>query len=132
MTVEEYNRISGLVLHASIDVHKEIGPGLLESVYELCLIKELINRKLKINSQVIIPLIYKGEIISKDFKIDILVEDEVIIEVKAVEVLLPVHEAQIISYLKLADKRLRLLINFNVAVLKKGFHRFVNKFEERK
>jgi len=132
MTVEEYNRISGLVLDASIDVHKELGPGLLESVYELCLMKELINRKLKINSQLIIPLIYKGEIISKDFKIDILVEDAVIIEVKAVEILLPVHEAQIISYLKLADKRLGLLINFNVAVLKKGFHRFVNNFDQRK
>ena len=132
MTVEEYNRISGLVLDASIDVHRELGPGLLESVYELCLVKELINRKLKVNSQLIIPLIYKGEIISKDFKIDILVEDAVIIEVKAVEILLPVHEAQIISYLKLADKRLGLLINFNVAVLKKGFHRFVNNFDQRK
>ena len=128
MTVEEYNRISGLILDASIDVHRELGPGLLESVYELCLIKELINRKLKVNSQVVIPLIYKGEIISKDFKLDILVEDAVIIEIKAVEILLPVHEAQIISYLKLADKRLGLLINFNVSVLKKGFHRFANNF----
>ena len=75
-------------------------------------------------------MIYKGEIISKDFRIDILVEDEVIIQVKAVEMLLPVHEAQIISYLKLADKRLGLLINFNTTVLNKGFHRFVNKFEK--
>src|SRR5580658_4634445 len=113
MTFEEYNRISGLVLDASIDVHKELGPGLLESVYELCLVKELINRKLQVKSQVIIPLIYKGKVISKDFKIDVLVEDSVIVKVKAVEVLLPVHEAQIISYLKLADKRLGLLINFN-------------------
>jgi len=130
MTIEEYNRVSGAVLDASIAVHKELWPGLLESVYELCLAKELANRNIKVKTQVIIPLLYKGEIISKDFRIDLLVEDEVIIEVKAVEILLPVHEAQIISYLKLADKRLGLLINFNVAILKKGFHRFVNKFEE--
>ena len=128
MSSEEYNRISGLVLDASIAVHKELGQGLMESIYELCLIKELLNRNLKVNSQVRIPLMYKGEIISKEFIIDLLVEDKVIIEVKAIEVLLPVHEAQIISYLKLADKRLGLLINFNVDILKKGFRRFVNNF----
>jgi GxxExxY protein len=126
MTFNDYNRISGLILDASIAVHKELGPGLLESIYELCLVKELKNRELKVSSQVLIPLVYKGEIISKDFKLDLLVEDAIIIEIKAVAVLLPVHEAQIISYLKLADKRLGLLINFNESLLKKGFHRFVN------
>jgi GxxExxY protein len=109
-------------------VHKELGPGLLESIYELCLLKELSSRNLKVSSQVVIPLIYKGEIISKDFRLDMLIEDKVIVEVKSVSVLLPVHEAQIISYLKLADKRLGLLINFNEPVLKRGFHRFVNNF----
>ena len=128
MTTEDYNRVSGIILDASITVHKELGPGLLESIYELCLVKELINRNLNVKNQVIIPLTYKGEIISKDFKLDILVEDSVILEIKAVEIILPVHEAQILSYLKLADKRLGLLINFNVPILRNGFRRFVNNF----
>ena len=128
MTTEDYNRISGIILDASITVHKELGPGLLESIYELCLVKELINRNLNVKNQVIIPLTYKGEIISKDFKLDILVEDSVILEIKAIEIILPVHEAQILSYLKLADKRLGLLINFNVPILRNGFRRFVNNF----
>jgi len=127
MTIDEYNRISGIVLDASIAVHRELGPGLLESIYELCLVRELVSRNLNVKSQVVIPLIYKGELLSKDFKIDILVDDAVIIEVKAIEAILPVHEAQILSYLKLADKRLGLLINFNVPTLTKGFRRFVNK-----
>lgn len=126
MTFQDYNRISGQILDASITVHKEMGPGLLESVYELCLVKELNYRSIKVNNQVILPLKYKGEVISKDFKMDLLVEDVIIVEIKAVECILPVHEAQIISYLKLADKRLGLLINFNVPILTKGFHRFVN------
>ena len=128
MTTEDYNRVSGIILDASITVHKELGPGLLESIYELCLVKELINRNLNVKNQVIIPLTYKGEIISKDFKLDILVEDSVILEIKAIEIILPVHEAQILSYLKLADKRLGLLINFNVPILRNGFRRFVNNF----
>ena len=127
MTVEEYNKLSGLILGSSITVHKELGPGLLESVYELCLMKELMNHNIKVARQVALPLIYKGEVITKDFKIDMLVENEIIVEIKSVELLLPVHEAQIISYLKLADKRLGLLINFNVPLLTKGFRRFVNK-----
>ena len=114
MNNEELNVISKKILDASIQVHKEMGPGLLESVYELCLIKELELYGLKIESQVSIPLMYKGYELSKDFRIDILVEKEIIIEIKAVEVLLPVHKAQIISYLKLADKKLGFLINFNV------------------
>lgn len=124
----EYNRISGLILDAAIAVHKELGPGLMEGIYELCLIKELVNRNLQVRSQVRIPLVYKGEVISKEFIIDLLVEDKVIVEVKAVDMLIPVHEAQLISYLKLADKRLGLLINFNVDILEKGFRRLVNNF----
>ena len=129
MKTEDYNRISGLILDAAISVHKELGPGLLESVYELCLTKELVNRKLKVSTQVMLPLIYKGEPISKDFKIDMLVEESIIVEIKTVDIILPVHEAQIISYLKLADKRLGLLINFNVPILTKGFRRFVNNLQ---
>jgi GxxExxY protein len=128
MKKEEYNRLSKEVLDSAITVHKEMGPGLLESVYEYCLIAELRSRGIKAEGQVYLPLYYKGVELDKDFRMDILVEDEIVIEVKAKDVLLPVHEAQIISYLKLADKRLGFLINFNVSLLKDGFRRFVNNF----
>ena len=105
-----------------------MGPGLLESVYEICLAKELYLRGINTQRQVFLPLYYRGEVLNKDFRIDLLVEDEIIIEIKASEILLPVHHAQIISYLKLADKRLGFLINFNVPLLKNGFKRFVNNF----
>ncbi len=128
MTNVELNRLSKEILDASIQVHKEMGPGLLESVYEICLIEELKFRNINATSQVELPLIYKGRKLNKEFRIDVLVENEIILELKTVEKILPVHEAQIISYLKLADKRLGFLINFNVSLLKQGFHRFVNKF----
>lgn len=130
MNKEQYNNLSKEILDAAIRVHKEMGPGLLESVYELCLTKELNLRNIKTEQQVFLPLHYRGHELNKDFRIDLFVENEIIIEVKAVEVLLPVHEAQIISYLKLADKRLGFLINFNVPLLKNGFRRFVNNFLE--
>ena len=123
-----YNKFSKQILDASIFVHKEMGPGLLESVYELCLNKELHLRGINVERQVYLPLIYRGEDLGKDFRIDLLVENEIIIEIKAVDGILPVHEAQIISYLKLADKKLGFLINFNVPLLKNGFRRFVNNF----
>ena len=116
------------MLFRSIAVHKEMGPGLLESVYQHCLAKELTLRGLNIRTEVLIPLIYKGYLLKKDYFIDILVEDEIVIELKAVEVILPLHESQIIGHLKLANKRLGLLINFNVPLLKNGFKRFVNNF----
>lgn len=128
MTKEELNRLSKIILDSCISVHKEMGPGLLESIYVLCLTSELIYRGIEAINEVSIPLAYKGIELSKDFRIDILVEDEIMIEVKSVEVLLPVHEAQIISYLKLANKKLGFLINFNVPVLKDGFKRFMNNF----
>ena len=128
MTNVELNRLSKEILDASIQVHKEMGPGLLESVYETCLIEELKIRNINATSQVELPLIYKGRKLNKEFRIDVLVENEIILELKTVEKILPVHEAQIISYLKLADKGLGFLINFNVSLLKQGFHRFVNKF----
>ncbi|MFC2151729.1 GxxExxY protein [Bacteroidota bacterium] len=128
MNKEQYNNLSKEILDASIRVHKEMGPGLLESVYELCLTKEFNLRKIRTEQQVFLPLYYRGHELNKDFRIDLLIENEIILEVKAVEVLLPVHEAQIISYLKLADKRLGFLINFNVPLLKNGFRRFVNDF----
>lgn len=128
MTKEEYNNLSKQILDASITVHKIMGPGLLESVYEICLMKEFELRKIKAENQVEIPLIYKGFELKKDFRSDILVEKEIIIEIKAVEIMHPVYTAQLISYLKLADKKLGFLINFNVSLLKDGFRRFVNNF----
>jgi len=124
----QLNDLSREILHASIEVHKELGPGLLESIYEICLIKELKSRKIQLRNQVILPIIYKGEMVDRSLKLDILVEREIIIELKAVEELNELHEAQIITYLKLADKRLGFLINFNVPLLKFGFNRFVNNF----
>jgi GxxExxY protein len=126
MNTEKYNEISGKILHASIIVHNEMGPGLLEVVYEYCLCKELHSIGLEAVNQYMLPLYYKGENLHKDFRIDILVENEILIEIKAVEKLLPVHEAQVISYLKMANLKLGLLINFNVPVIKQGFRRFVN------
>jgi GxxExxY protein len=105
-----------------------MGPGLLESVYESCLIKEFELQGINAKNQVPIPLIYKGFKLAKDFFVDILIENEIILEIKSVEILLPVHQAQIISYLKLTNKKLGFLINFNVPLLKDGFKRFVNNF----
>jgi len=125
---EKLNEISKIIVDACYSVHKEMGPGLLESVYELCLLKELSLKGVYVQSQVSIPLIYKGFELSKDFRIDILVENEIILELKAVDLIIPVHKAQIISYLKLADKRLSFLINFNVPLIKDGIQRIVNNF----
>jgi GxxExxY protein len=128
MKKENLNQLSKEILAAAITVHKEMGPGLLESVYELCLLKELQLRGINAKNQFLVPLFYKGEQLNKDFRIDILVENEIVIELKAIDILLPVHDAQIISYLKLTNKKLGFLINFNVPLLKDGFNRFVNNF----
>ena len=123
-----YEELAKQIFLASLEVHKIMGPGLMESVYEMCLLKEFQLRNILAESQVGIPLQYKSFDLSKEFKIDILIEKEIIIELKAVEYILPVHEAQIISYLKLADKRMGFLINFNVPIIKNGFRRFVNRY----
>lgn len=128
MEKEEFHRLTGTLLDAAISVHKEMGPGLLEAVYQYCLAKELEIRSVPFETMVPVPLIYKGFVLNKEYVIDILVADEIIIELKAVEGILPVHKAQLISYLRLADKRVGLLINFNVPLLKNGFRRFVNKY----
>ena len=128
MSKEQLNRISGIILDSAIEVHRNLGPGLLESVYEVCLCKELQLRNLKYLRQVPLPVNYKGSLLDAEYKIDILVGNEIIVELKAVEVLLPVHEAQLLTYLKLADKKLGLLINFNVPKLVDGFKRMINGY----
>ena len=124
----EYERIAKHIVNAAFEVHNELGPGLIESVYEVCLVEELRSRGLFVERQVKIPVIFKGKTLEKDFIIDLLVENTIIIELKAVESILPVHEVQLVTYLKLADKRLGFLINFNVTLIKIGIHRKVNNY----
>ena len=122
------NKLGGIILDAAITVHRELGPGLLESAYELALARELSLREVNIRNQVPIELFYKGASLGKSYVIDILVEDEIIIEVKAVETMHPVYQAQLITYLKLSNRKLGYLINFNVPLLKDGFKRIVYNF----
>jgi len=124
----EYNKISGVILDTCITVHRIMGPGLLESIYEQCLMKEFELRNVNAAQQVAISLNYKGYELSRELRIDIIVENEIILELKSSEIMHPVYEAQIISYLKLTNKKLGFLINFNVPVLKNGFKRYVNNF----
>ena len=124
----EYEQIGKKIIQASFEVHKELGPGLLESVYEICLAEELIQMGLGVERQVKLPVIYKGTELNKEFFIDLLVEKSIVIELKAVEVLLPVHEVQLLTYMKLADIKLGYLINFNVPLIKQGIKRKVNSY----
>lgn len=128
MQKQRIEKIAKQIVDSAYQVHNEMGPGLLESVYECCLAEELRLRGLFVEQQVYIPLFYKGNELNKDFRIDLLVEKEIVIEIKAVDFVLPVHQAQIISYLKLADKRIGFLINFNVDLIKHGLKRFVNNY----
>ncbi|HMG89754.1 MAG TPA: GxxExxY protein [Chryseolinea sp.] len=125
---ESLNELGLKILKASISVHSEMGPGLLESVYQHCMVRELQLKGVSVAQTVPVPLSYKGEPLNKDYIIDLLVEEEIIIELKSVDGLLPIHEAQLLSYLKLANKQLGYLINFNVPLIKQGFKRFVNGF----
>ena len=125
-TEKDYNLLTEKIIEACIEVHRELGPGLLESVYEVCTIAVLKQKGLRVESQVILPVCFKGEKLEKDFIIDILVEDKIILELKAIETLLPIHEAQLVTYLKLSDKKLGLLINFNVPLLVQGIRRKIN------
>ena len=131
MNREGYNIICESIIGAAIEVHKELGPGLLESVYEMCLMEELSRRGLMVQNQVELPIIYKGIALpNKSFRLDLLVENHVVVELKSVEQLLPVHEVQLLTYLRLSRKKLGLLINFNVPVLTKGVKRKINGFIE--
>ena len=120
------NQISGIVLDAAIAVHTGLGPGLLESAYEACLCYELVSRGLKVQTQVPLPIKYRAVTIDVAYRIDLLVEELVIVEIKAIERLMPIHDAQLLSYLKLSIKKLGLLINFHVLRLKDGYKRIAN------
>ena len=122
-TEKDYNLLTEKIIETCIEVHSELGPGLLESVYEVCTMSLLKKKGIQVASQVKLPVSFKGEVLEKDFIIDILVEDKIVLELKTVEVLLPIHEAQLLTYLKLSNRKLGLLINFNVPLLKQGIRR---------
>lgn len=122
----ELNDLTEKIIGCAIKVHRVLGPGLLESAYEVCLVHELKKTGLKAERQVALPVIYEGLRLDADYYIDILVEDTVVLELKSVENLLPIHEAQLLTYLRLANKKLGLLINFNVTLLKNGIKRRIN------
>ncbi len=122
------NEITELIIGAAIAVHKELGPRLLESAYEVCLVYELAGNGLKVECQKSLPVTYHGVYLDCGYRIDMLVEDKVVVELKAVEKLEPIHEAQLLSYLKLSGRKVGLLINFNVKVLKDGVKRLVYGF----
>ncbi|MBW2166261.1 MAG: GxxExxY protein [Deltaproteobacteria bacterium] len=123
----DLNKLSYRVIQAAITVHKELGPGLLESVYQACMIIELRNMEARVQSEVSLPIYYQGQkIVGEEFRLDILVEDTLIVELKSVEKVMPVHKKQLLTYLRLAKKPLGLLINFNESLLKNGITRIIN------
>ncbi|GJQ21716.1 MAG: hypothetical protein HBSIN02_20710 [Bacteroidia bacterium] len=123
--MQELNKLSNLVIGAALDVHRALGPGLLESAYEECLWFELRTLNLLVDRQKPVPVVYRDVKLECGYRIDLLVENQIIVEVKAIEAILPVHEAQVLTYLRFSGKRLGLLINFNVKLLKNGLRRFI-------
>ena len=129
-TKEQYNRITDAVIGAAVEVHRQLGPGLLESSYEACLAYELIQRGLKVERQKELPLRYKAVALDCGYRLDLLVENCVVVEVKATEQMSPLHEAQLLAYLRLSGCKVGLLINFNSTTLLGGVRRLVNGFPD--
>ncbi len=123
----DVNRVTREIIGAAIAVHRELGPGLLESAYEACLAYELTQRGLRVEQQKPLPVVYRDVHLECGYRLDLVVEDIVIVELKSVEKLTPVHQAQVLSYLRLANCPVGLLINFNVKVLINGVHRLANR-----
>jgi GxxExxY protein len=124
--IPRINQITGSIVTAAMKVHSKVGPGLLESAYEACLVHELRKQGLRVSSQVGLPVVYDGEKIELGYRIDLVVEDLVIVEIKCVEAINPVHQAQLLSYIRLSGKNVGLLINFHVAHLRDGIKRMVD------
>ena len=134
MEVSEKDRLDAIsrrIIGAAIEVHRHLGPGLLESAYETCLVFELRQLGFTVEQQKPLPVVYKGIVLDCGYRLDLVVQDSVIVELKAVEQLAPIFEAQLLSYLRLASKKVGLLINFHVAVLKNGIKRIVNEFPDK-
>ena len=128
MTPTELNEITGKVIELSIKVHKALGPGMLEGAYEICLMHELVKQGFNVERQKKLPIVYDGVRLDAGYRLDLIVNKSVIVEVKAVERLHPVHEAQLLSYLRMTGIKLGLLINFNMKLLRDGVKRVVNNF----
>jgi|SRR5579863_3176798 len=124
------NEITKRVIGYAIDVHRALGPGLLESAYEECLCYELSEAHTQFRRQVALPVVYKGVKLDCGYRMDLMVDELVVVEIKAIECFSPIHEAQLLTYLKLSGKSVGLLINFNVPVLKEGLKRIVNQFPD--
>lgn len=125
-SADELNQISNSIIGAAIEVHRHLGPGLLESAYRQCLAWELQQQKLVVEQEILVPIKYKQLEVENGYRIDLLVEHEVVIELKSVDVLLPIHSAQLLTYLKVTGHRLGLLLNFKVDVVRNGVKRIVN------
>ena len=125
-----HNEISAKIIGAAIEVHKELGPGLLESIYETCLVHLLREMGLRVETQVSVPLVFRGIKLGKPLRLDVLVDDMVIVEIKAVGVVHDVEGSKLLSYLRLSDRRLGLIINFHEPRLKDGIRRVVNGLQE--
>jgi GxxExxY protein len=132
MTRYQHEKITQEVISSAIEIHKTLGPGLLESAYKTCLLLELQDRGLRCRQELPIPILYKHHRIDCGFRMDLFVEEEVIVELKAIEHILPIHEAQLLTYLRLVQKQVGLLINFNVPLLKNGIRRCVLNAHEEK
>jgi GxxExxY protein len=126
----DLNHLSSRIIGAAIEVHKTLGPGLLESTYEECLCHELNLQKIKYERQVNLPVIYKRKRLDCGYRIDVMVESNVIVELKTVDSIAPIHKAQLLTYLKLSNLKLGLLLNFNVPIMKNGIQRIVNNFPQ--
>ena len=126
----DINKTTEAIIDAAIEVHRHLGPGLLESAYQECLCEELGLRKIPFKRQILLPVIYKSKKLDVGYRIDLLVNDEVIVELKTVEAILPIHEAQTLTYMRLGGWQVGLILNFNVTVLKNGIKRLVHKLKE--
>jgi GxxExxY protein len=123
--------LTSKIIAAAIEVHKHLGPGLLEIAYQTCLAAEFENLQIQHQREVTVPLTYKGRKLDCGFRVDFLIENAVVLELKSVEMLLPIHESQVLSYLRFMDKRVGLLLNFNESTLKKGIRRFVMEGKDK-
>jgi len=125
--IEELNELSSKIIRAAMNVHQELGPGLMESVYNACMQIELRNMGIEVQSEVSIPIVYHGQKVSDEgFRMDLLIEEKIVVELKSVELVQPIHKKQLLTYLRLANRPLGLLINFNETLLKNGITRIVN------
>jgi GxxExxY protein len=126
--MDDLNDLTGAIIGGAIEVHRNLGPGLLESAYESCLLWELRQKGLRAESQVPVPIRYKGLQLDAGYRIDLLVQDKIIVELKAIDKIQPIHTAQVLTYLKMTDLRMALILNFNVELMRSGIKRIINDF----